>query len=279
MKNMKIDAHQHFWKYTPETHPWITDDLAVIKKDFFPEDLEKELKKTGFDGCISVQASQTLEENDFLLGLAKSNKFIKGVVGWVDLQSPEVEDQLYKYANEKKFVGVRHVVQDEPDDNFLLRENFLKGVNQLHRFDLTYDILTFPKHLKVASKFVSKFPDQKFVLDHISKPFIKDGKISPWDEDIKELSKFENVSCKLSGMVTEANWNNWTKSDFKPYLDTILEAFGTERLMIGSDWPVCKLSGDYEEVMEIVTDYIGSLSKLEQKQILGENAIEFYGLS
>jgi len=273
-----IDAHQHFWVFDPTQYPWISNELKKLRRDFLPADLEKELAGTKLDGSIAVQARQTLEESRWLLTLADHSPLVKGVVGWVDLQSERVEEQLAELAKHPKFVGVRHVVQDEADDEFMLRPAFLRGLGRLKQFNLTYDLLTFPKHLTVARKVVEEFPEQKFVLDHISKPFIRAGTISPWDRDIRELAKLKNVWCKVSGMVTEAKWNQWKQSDFRPYLDVVFEAFGEARLMFGSDWPVCLVAGSYGEVLGIVRDYIQLWPEASRQKILGTNATGFYGV-
>ncbi len=274
----KIDAHQHFWQYAPEAFGWITDEMANIRKDFLPEDLKPELERAGYDGCVAVQAVQSENETAFLLELARVYDFIKGVVGWVDLQTDDIEERLAYFSQFPKLVGFRHIVQAEPDDQFLLRPQFTRGIDYLRKFNFTYDILIYPHHLPVATQFVSLFPDQPFVLDHLAKPLIKDKRIEPWATDIKRLSTHQNVSCKLSGMVTEADWRHWKREDFTPYLDIVLEAFGPKRLMIGSDWPVCKVAAGYQEVMGIVEECIARLSAHEQELILGGNAISFYGL-
>ncbi|CAN5333503.1 amidohydrolase family protein [soil metagenome] len=276
---MKLDAHQHFWIYNKEEFSWINDEMKVLRRDFLPEDLNSELEKKGYDGSLAVQASQTEQENIFLLELAEKHRSIKGVVGWVDLQADDVQTKLEKYAENSKLKGVRHIVQSEPDLEFLLRPKFLKGIGLLKNFNLNYDILIFPQHLKVAAEFVSKFPDQKFVLDHLAKPYIKNQKISEWENDLKLLASFPHVHAKISGLVTEASWSSWKKADFKPYLEVALEAFGADRLMIGSDWPVCLVAGTYEEVIDLTEHFISNLSIEEQKKITGENARKFYNLS
>ena len=273
---MLIDAHQHFWKYNPDEYSWINDDMSILKKDFLPDDLAKELKQINFDGSIVVQARQNLEETNWLLNLADAFKFIKGVVGWVDLCSPEAENQLIELSENKKLVGVRHVVHDEPDDNFMARDDFKNGISLLSKFNLTYDLLIFPKHLNLAKELVSLFPNQKFILDHIAKPLIKDQVFSSWQEDITKLAALPNVYCKLSGMVTEADWKKWRADHFQYYLDTVFNSFGTERLMIGSDWPVCTVAGRYKEVMSIVINYIDQFNVEVQKKILGLNCQDFY---
>ncbi|MBC8446055.1 MAG: amidohydrolase family protein, partial [Chloroflexi bacterium] len=215
---MKIDAHQHFWHYNPDEHVWMTDAMSGLKRDFLPADLAPLLAQVGLDGSIAVQARQTLQETEWLLELADRRDFIKGVVGWVDLRSADVEAQLATYAQHPKLKGVRHVVHDEPDDEFMLRAEFLRGLGKLQALGLAYDLLLFPKHLPVAVEVVKQFPAQRFVLDHIAKPFIKDKVVSPWDEQLRELAQFDNVYCKVSGMVTEADTENWQPADFRPYL-------------------------------------------------------------
>lgn len=277
---MKIDAHQHFWLYNRTDYGWIDDRMQVIKRNFLPGDLQPELTKAGMSGSVVVQARQSVEETRWLLQLADQYDFIKGVVGWVDLTSEnELKCQLDEFSKSKKFIGVRHVVHDEPSDNFMLRDDFLKGISLLKGYNLTYDLLLFPKHLPVAEAVVSMFPEQKFVLDHISKPLIKDQIISPWKEYLVRLAEHTNVWCKLSGMITEADWENQKPEDLYPYLDIVLEAFGTGRLMTGSDWPVCLLAGEYKDVIGIVKGYISEMSDDIQEKILGMNCIDFYGLN
>ncbi|QNF35739.1 amidohydrolase family protein [Adhaeribacter swui] len=275
---MRIDAHQHFWQYSPATHDWITPEMAVLQRHYLPEDLAGNLKKAGFTGCVAVQAAQTEAETEFLLNLAVEYFFIKGVVGWVDLRADDARERLAYFAQNPLFKGVRHVVQDEPDNLFLIQPAFLRGIALLQPLGLTYDILIFPRHLPVATQFVVQFPEQKFVLDHLAKPFIKKGELQPWAENLKKLASYPNVSAKLSGLVTEADWANWQPQDLSPYLDIALEAFGPERLMIGSDWPVCRLAGEYEAVMQVVVDFVTALSPDEQAAILGNNAVQFYNL-
>jgi L-fuconolactonase len=274
----RIDSHQHFWHYNPTEHIWMNEQMSVLKTDYLPDNIRPLLAETGIDGTVAVQARQNLDETEFLLELADQYKLIQGVVGWVDMRSDEVNSQLEKYASHSKFVGVRHVVHDELDDQFMLGGAFLRGMAQLKTHNLTYDLLLFPKHLPIAIDVVKQFPEQRFVLDHIAKPLIKDGILEPWATDIGKLATYENVYCKVSGMVTEAAWNDWTQSDYVQYLDVVFECFGIERLMFGSDWPVCTLSGSYSQVVGIVEDYIVKLSDDEQAKIMGGNAIHFYGL-
>jgi L-fuconolactonase len=276
---MRIDSHQHFWHYNPVEYGWMTDSMAVLKKDFLPEDLAPLLEQTGFQGTVAVQARQNLQETEWLLELAGQHDFIKGVVGWVDLRSPQVRSQLETYARHPKLKGVRHVVHDEPDDYFMLLPEFLAGLALLAEFNLTYDLLLFPRHLPVAVEVVKQFPDQRFVVDHIAKPFIRAKTISPWNSDMRELAKFENVYCKVSGMVTEASWGQWAVADFYPYLDLVFDCFGPNRLMFGSDWPVCTLSGAYADVVQIVQEYLQQFPGEIQEKILGQNAVKFYNLT
>lgn len=276
---MRLDSHQHFWHYNPAEHTWMSDEMTALKRDFLPEDLAPLLASIQFDGCIAVQARQSLEETRWLLELTAKHEFIRGVVGWVDLQSEDLPRRLEIFAKNPKLVGVRHVVHDEPDDNFMSRPQFRQGISRLREFNLTYDLLLFPKHLPVAAELVKEFPAQPFVIDHIAKPKISERLLSPWREDIRALAKFPNVFCKLSGMVTETKWNRWQAGDFRCYLDIVLDAFGPERLMIGSDWPVCTLSRDYEPAMRIVIEYTQQFSTEVQAGILGENCARFYGVA
>jgi L-fuconolactonase len=273
---MKIDAHQHFWMYNPIEYSWIDSRMEKLKRNFLPADLFPETKFSQIDGTIAVQARQTLEETRWLLQLADENDFIKGVVGWVDLCSDKVEEQLKEFSLNPKLVGVRHVVHDEPDDQFMARKDFRKGISLLIKYKLTYDLLIFPKHINPATDLVQKFPEQKFILDHIAKPHIKDQTKEPWASDIRNLAKNPNVYCKLSGMVTEADWFRWDKSDFEFYLDTVFECFGPDRLMIGSDWPVCTVVGSYSKVLSIANDFIKSFDQLTQEKISGLNCQKIY---
>ena len=237
------------------------------------------MNASGIDGTVAVQARQNPRETEFLLDLADRHDFIRGVVGWVDLRSQDVAADLERFATHPRMVGVRHIVHDESDDRFMLGGNFLQGLEQLRQYNLTYDLLLYPRHLSVAIDVVKRFPQQPFVLDHIAKPFIKDGIIEPWRTEIRQLASYENVLCKVSGMVTEAVWQGWTQDDFVPYLDVVFDCFGIDRLMFGSDWPVCTLSGSYGEVVGIVRKYIEALSADEKAKIMGGNASRFYQLS
>ena len=273
---MRIDAHQHFWHYDPTHHVWMTEAMAALRRDYLPDELSPLLRAAGFDGTIAVQARQMLEETEWLLAIAERHLWVQGVVGWVDLCSAELSAQLERFASRPKLVGVRHVVHDEPDDRFMLRPDFRRGIGRLREFGLTYDLLLFPRHLEVAVTLVDEFPEQPFVLDHLAKPAIRDGLLSPWKQDLERLAERPNVFCKLSGMVTEARWNEWKPGDFRPYLDVVVEEFGPERLMIGSDWPVCTLAADYRSALGLVLDYVAALSADARAGILGGNCARFY---
>jgi len=275
---MIIDAHHHLWSFNEADYGWMDDSMKVLKRDYFPSDLEVEIKKAGVTGTVVVQARQILEETRWLLKLSEDNPFIQGVVGWVDLRSHDLEQQLKAFTHHPKLVGVRHVIHDEADDDFMLRPAFVKGIEKLKDFDLTYDLLLFPKHMERAIELVSMFPEQRFVLDHISKPLIKSRIMQPWKDDIKALASFPNVWCKISGMVTEADIDSWTYEDMLPYMKVVCEAFGTDRIMLGSDWPVCRLAGEYEVVMGIPMLYFRSLSDEEKANIFYKNAVDCYQL-
>lgn len=275
---MKIDSHQHFWKYNPTRDAWITDAMSVLKRDFLPEDLATEYEANGIDASVAVQASQSEEETLFLLELAKGNPRIAGVVGWIDLSSPQVNECLQFFSSYKKLRGFRHIAQAEPDDRFLMGPDFLRGISQLKQFNFTYDILIYPKQLPAAIDLVSKFPGQRFVIDHLAKPEIKSFDTKFWTAHIRRIAESPNVYCKLSGLVTEADWKNWKAADFKPYLDVAFDAFGTARLMFGSDWPVCLLAASYAQVKQVIDDRLSAGTSAQKENIFGRNAIRFYGL-
>lgn len=275
---MRIDSHQHFWKYDPIDYDWINDEMAVIRKDFFPGDLEPLLKQNGFDGCVAVQAHQSEQETEQLLNYADQYKFVKGVVGWVDLQADNIEARLAHYQQFEKLKGLRHVLQGEPQRDLMLQPRFKKGISLLSKFGFTYDILIFPDQLRFAKELVKEFSQQAFVIDHIAKPYIKDKKTEEWEADMQAIAQHDNVYCKISGMVTEADWQTWKIDDFKPYLDIVVNSFGTSRVLFGSDWPVCLVAGSYEKVLEIVKNYFSSFSAQEQDLVFGENAVKFYNL-
>jgi len=275
---MIIDSHQHFWNYEPEKHSWIDDEMSVIRRDFLSDDLQKVFDENGVDACVAVQADQTTEETDFLISLAENNNFIKGVVGWVDLRSESIEEDLLKYKKYDVVKGFRHVVQQEQDHNFMLRPEFLNGIELLGKYDLCYDILIFPHQLGAALELVKKFPNQKFVIDHIAKPYIKDGFFEGWAVMMREIAKNQKVYCKISGMITEADYKTWTPEQVYPYMKLVLESFGAGRVMYGSDWPVCLVAGNYSIVKALVTDFISDLSQEQQNAIMGGNAAKFYNL-
>ena len=274
---MKLDSHQHFWKYDAEQYPWIPQG-SPLHRDWLPDDLSPLLAVAGLEGCIAVRARQTVEESRWLLSLADRSRIVRGVVGWVDLRSETVSHQLAELSRHPKFRGVRHVVQSEPVD-FLLGADFQRGIAALHQFGLTYDILVFPKQLPASIALVRKFPVQQFVLDHIAKPDIKSGTVSPWREQMRVLAKAPNVFCKVSGMVTEADHAHWKAADFTPYLDVVFEAFGEDRVMFGSDWPVCLLAGEYARVFGLADDYAKQFSAVAREKLFGGNAARFYGIT
>ena len=275
---MKIDSHQHFWRYDSVRDAWITDSMAVLRRDFLPEHLAAELAANGIDASIAVQADQSESETMFLLDLAEKNKRLAGVVGWVDLSSPRVGERLEYFSHSPKLRGFRHIAQSEPDDRFLARDNFVNGVAQLRAFGFTYDILIYSKQLPAAIQLVARLPEQRFVIDHLAKPEIKFGKTSPWAAQMKEVAQNKNVFCKLSGLVTEADWKDWKAGEFKPYLDAVFDAFGAERLMFGSDWPVCLLAATYRQVKQLIEESVEGFSQSDKEKIFGDNAARFYGL-
>ena len=275
---IRLDAHQHFWKYNARRDAWITDDMAGIQRDFLPGDLEGTLAAHGFDGCVAVQADQSLDETQFLLDLARRHPFIKGVVGWVDLRSPRLEETLERLAHDPRLRGIRHVAQAEPDD-FLAQDDVIRGIGRLGDFGLTYDILVYERQLPAALTLTSRLPDQVFVLDHLAKPRIKEGRLEPWATRLKALARQPNVCCKVSGLVTEADWTGWRPGDLRPYLDVAFDAFHADRVMFGSDWPVCLIAATYERVLSVVAEYAAALSADERDGLFGGNAARFYGLT
>lgn len=276
---MKIDAHQHFWLYHPVEYDWIDDSMSALRRDFLPADLKPEIESSGFHGSIAVQARQTLEETHWLLELADRSQSILGVVGWADLRSTDIRSQLKNLARNPKLVGIRHIVQSEPDDRFLLQPEFLRGIAALEEFNLAYDILIYTRHLAVAAEFVKNFPRQRFVIDHLAKPPIKSGSINAWADGIRLLSEFPNVLCKLSGLVTEADWKHWKPEQIVPYLDIAFESFGPDRLMIGSDWPVCLVAASYAQTVEVVKTYLQEKCPEDREAVLGGNARRFWHLT
>lgn len=275
---MIIDAHHHYWQYNPVEYDWIDDSMKVIRTDFLPDKLAPTIQEAGINGVVSVQARQLVKETDWLLGMARQNKFMKGVVGWLPLIEDDIERYLEKYSGEKLLKGLRHVIQGEPDQEFILRSDFNRGISLMKKYALVYDILIVERQLPNTIRFVDQHPDQAFVLDHIAKPRIGRNELSPWKENIQELAKRKNVSCKISGMVTEANFQSWTPEQLQPYFDVILEAFGSDRLLFGSDWPVCLVATSYKNWMDLVLKAIASCSETEQAYIMGENAVRVYKL-
>lgn len=275
---LKIDAHHHIWEYDPVLHAWIDDSMAVIQRSFSPTDFEPVLREAGIDGTVLVQVNQHPEENYLFCNAAVQAPFIKGVVGWVDLLAADLSDQLTELKKMPKLKGFRHIAQAEPAD-FLSRPEIIRGIKELRRHGFTYDILIKPDQMQAAIELVKACPDQPFVLDHIAKPYIKAGEMAGWREDMYRMGEMENLYCKISGVITEADWQHWTASQIYPYFDVALEAFGAKRLLFGSDWPVCLVAGSYKQVVDLAANYVQSLSLDEQAAFWGGNANRFYGLS
>ena len=273
----KVDAHQHFWNFDPLRDSWITEDMEVIRHDFLPHDLKPLMDANGLNSCIAVQADQSENETDFLLGLASENEFIKGVVGWIDLCADTIHERLEYYSQFPKLKGFRHILQAEPIE-FILKPEFQRGITALQVYGFTYDILIYPQHLPVIPDLIRGGNEQKFILDHLAKPNIKNGTSATWAADLKKLAFHKNVFCKLSGMVTEADHKTWKKEDIYPYMDKVLEFFGPERLLFGSDWPVCRLAASYGQVCDLMNAYLERLTIHEQDLIWGKNAALFYKL-
>jgi L-fuconolactonase len=273
-----IDSHHHFWHYTAEDYGWIPPEWSCIKRDFLPSDLAAEISAAGVDGVISVQARQSLIETEWLLGLTAENDFIRGVVGWVPLIDPATEAHLDRYTANPKLLSLRHVLQGEPDDAYMLRADFNRGISALTRRDLAYDILILERHLPNTITFVDRHPDQVFILDHIAKPRIAVGELEPWASNIRELARRSHVACKLSGMVTEADVATWKPAQLQPYFDVVLDAFGPKRLLFGSDWPVCLAGAGYALWKTTVVNALRALSNTEQAAIFGDNACTLYRL-
>jgi L-fuconolactonase len=275
---LQVDTHQHFWNYDPAEYAWIDDRMTPLRRDFLPLDARREMDAIGVIACIAVQVRQTLEETAWLLELTDEFPFIAGVIGWVDLQAPDVDAQLARVAAHSRLVGIRHIVQTEPD-GFLERPAFLRGIARLEPFDLTYDILVYARQMPAAVAFARAFPRQRFVLDHLGKPDVRAQEYQSWRAQLNQLAALPNVHCKLSGLVTEADWGSWKPEQLRPYLDAALDAFGPDRLMIGSDWPVCTLAGTYKDVIGVTLDAIGEYSVTEQERMLGGTARELWNLA
>ena len=275
---MRIDAHQHFWNYHPVRDAWINEDMKAIRRDFSPADLQPVLTQNNIDGTVAVQADQSETETDFLLDYAAQNSFVKGVVGWVILLSPQVEQRRVHYAQWPLVKGFRHVVQAEPQVDFLLRDDFKNGISLLHKYGFTYDILIYPQHLQYAIELVKQFPEQPFVIDHLAKPLIKQGELQEWKKNIETIAQYPNVYCKLSGLVTEADWQQWNYAQLYPYLDAVVQAFGTRRVLYGSDWPVCLVAASYTQQLAVYQTYFEQFSNAEKEAVFGVNATRFYQL-
>jgi L-fuconolactonase len=275
---MRVDTHVHFWHYDPAQHDWINDDMDELKQHYLPKDLFPTLTRNGLDACVAVQVQQTEVETHFLVELAKKYDFIKGVVGWIDFQNENIEERLRYFSQYPIIKGWRHIVQAEADD-FLLRKDFQRGIQALQPFNYTYDVLIYHHQLNQALEFISRFPDQKMIIDHCAKPAIVRGKIDEWKTAMQEMAKFPNVYCKLSGLLTEARWRQWKPADFYPYLDTVFDSFGTNRLLFGSDWPVILLSGMYVQWKSLLNKYMENFNDEEKEKVFGENAMRFYNLS
>ena len=275
---MRIDAHQHFWKYDPIRHDWIDESMKVIRKNFLPNDLSIEMKKNCIDGTIAVQVDETEEENYFLLKLTEENEFIKGIVGWMDLKSPTAEEQMQHWKKYQKIKGFRCIMQGKPDELYLKNDLFISQVKKLASYEFTYDLLVYHDQLPSLVRFVEKLPDNKMILDHLGKPDIKNKQLKTWKENIRILAQHPGIYCKLSGLVTEANHNQWSYDDLKPYLEIASEAFGIDRICFGSDWPVCLVAGSYSEVVGVIEKFSSQLNNEEKKRLFGTNTMKFYNL-
>lgn len=276
---LKIDAHHHFWLFDPVRDAWITEDMYLLQKDFLPEDIQPVMQYNEVVGCIAVQARQSEHETMFLLGLGEQHDNILGIVGWVDLQADDLEDRLIHFKQFEKLKGFRHSLQAEPDIDFMLKEKFGRGVTMLNKYGFSYDLLIKPEHLISAKKLVSVNPGQRFIVDHMAKPIIKGKQLQPWQDDLFELAQYANVSCKISGILTEADWYKWEPGDFTQYLDVVFHAFGPDRVMFGSDWPVCTLAGGYNQFVRLLECYMREFSSADQALFWGENALNFYAIS
>lgn len=275
---MKIDTHQHFWLFDPVRDAWITPDMQTIRRNFLPNDIAQTLKDNGFDGIVAVQADQSLRETEFLIELSDVYRVIKGVVGWVDLRSDEIESHLGRFRQFPVVKGFRHVIQEEPDGDFLIRDDFQRGIEALTKYGYTYDLLIRPHHFNSTLACVKANPAQKFILDHIAKPNIKDGEFDQWAQFMEDLAANPNVYCKISGMVTEADWENWTIADFERYIHHTVTVFGKQRIVFGSDWPVSLLAASYEQVVDVANKNLIGFTTAELEAFWGGNAVEFYSL-
>jgi L-fuconolactonase len=272
-----VDAHQHFWKYDTQIHGWIDKEMLVLQKDFMPSDLKIVFEKNQVDACVSIQVDQTKEETLFQIECAKSNAFIKGIVGWIDLFDNNIEETLYNYKENKTLKGFRYILQGKEKD-FMLQPKFISGLKKLATHNYTYDLLIYNNQLNEAIELLKELHNLPIVLNHIAKPNIKNQDIQDWNKQISAISKFENLSCKISGLVTEADWANWTEKDLYPYLDIIIDSFGIDRVMFGSDWPVCLLASSYEKWLSLLKSYFSRFSTLEQEKFFALNCESFYKL-
>lgn len=275
---MRIDSHQHFWLYDPVKDAWITDDMNVIQRNFLPNDISKTLKDHGIDGVVAVQADQSVRETEFLVELATAYKMIKGVVGWVDLRADDIENQLLKFSDIPVIKGFRHIVEAESAGDFLSRPEFQRGIKALTKYNYSYDLLVRPVHYASTLKCVADNPEQKFMLDHMAKPAIAAGEFEAWSAFITALSAFPNVYCKISGLVTEANWKTWSIRDFEVYIKHAIDSFGKQRICFGSDWPVSVLAATYEQILEVSEAYLDGFTDIEKNDFFGGNAARFYNL-
>ncbi|MEM1214181.1 MAG: amidohydrolase family protein [Bacteroidota bacterium] len=277
---MRIDAHQHFWMYQAAEYPWISDDMSTLKLDWLPADLRGSLRQAGYEACIAVQARQSSAENSFLLSLAHAHEWIVGVVGWIDLTSSSLPEELAQWRGYPKLKGFRHILQDEPAPDFMLRAAFVEGLRYLGQQGYAYDILVYERQLPQVLQLVAQCPEQPLILDHLGKPEIGERPSQRWQEAIRQLAQYPQVYCKLSGLVTEVVGGQWRTVDFRPYLETVYEAFGPKRLLIGSDWPVCLLAAaGYSDALSVVDQFLNQLSSSEQAWIRGGNAAAVYGIS
>jgi L-fuconolactonase len=276
--SITVDAHQHFWDLERFQYPWMSEEMVALRRNYLPADLRPMLDRGGIDRTVFVQAKHSTDEIDWALGLAKEHPWIAGVVGWLDLQSPRLEEQIERYAGNPKFVGARHIVHDEADEEWLLRDDVIRGLQLLAKNDLPYDLLLRPPHLKHIPELARRVPGLQMVVDHLAKPLIQTGGLEPWRTDLAAVARIPGMHCKISGMVNEADIKHWRAADFAPYVDTALEFFGPDRLMFGSDWPVCRLAGEYSEVLALAHSTLARLSATEHAAVFGGNAIQFYGL-
>jgi L-fuconolactonase len=276
---MLIDAHHHFWQLGRFDYSWLdAPALSPIRRDFLPADLAPLLVQSGIQRSIFIQTQHNLAETRWVLGLAEQHDFLTGVVGWVDLASPACEEQLLEFKAHPRFVGVRHVTQDEPDEDFIVRPDMLRGLAVLEKHGVPFDLLFYVQHLRHAPALAQRLPGLKMVIDHLAKPKIKDRLVDDWRRDLQAAARYPNVFCKLSGLITEADWQNWAPADLRPYVQTALDCFGPPRCMFGSDWPVCLLAGSYRQVFDALADALGPLSEGDRDQIFEGTAARFYGL-